>query len=93
MFQVTLTCKMVISLVLGSLLNLRWRRTLIHGVSRSIRVALIAKNNIGFVDGTILQPTDPSNLLYNSYTRCHTMELFILNVMNYVHVFANGNHH
>ncbi|XP_077249339.1 uncharacterized protein LOC143888828 [Tasmannia lanceolata] len=41
---------------------------------RAMSIALIAKNKIGFVDGTITKPA-PSDFSFTSWTRCNTMVL------------------
>ena len=49
-----------------------------HTWARAMRVALISKNKLGFVDGTILAPstTDP---MYSIWERCNTMVLSWIN--------------
>ncbi|KAK9278285.1 hypothetical protein L1049_027850 [Liquidambar formosana] len=41
--------------------------------SRSIIMALTAKNKLGFIDGTIKRVVDPSDTSYLPWKRCNTM--------------------
>ncbi|XP_042950295.1 uncharacterized protein LOC122282409 [Carya illinoinensis] len=53
-----------------------------HTWNRSMTMALIAKNKFGFVNGTLLKPSE-DNPLFNSWIRCNTMVLsWILNSLN-----------
>ena len=50
--------------------------------SRSMTMALIAKNKAGFVNGTI-KPMEPSSPQYSSWKRCDTMVLsWIINSLS-----------
>ena len=42
---------------------------------RSMTTALSAKNKLGFVNGTILQPSDESNPLFSDWQRCNDLVL------------------
>ena len=44
-----------------------------HTWSRSMVMALTAKNKVGFVNGLIEQPKDESLPAYNAWVRCNTM--------------------
>ncbi|KAA8524013.1 hypothetical protein F0562_010556 [Nyssa sinensis] len=54
-----------------------------HTRIRSMVMALIAKNKIEFIDGTVAKPSDVSNPLHNAWIRCNTMVLsWILNSLS-----------
>uniref|UniRef100_A0A2N9FK13 Retrotransposon Copia-like N-terminal domain-containing protein n=1 Tax=Fagus sylvatica TaxID=28930 RepID=A0A2N9FK13_FAGSY len=46
-----------------------------HTWSRSMSLALSSKNKLGFVIGTVPQPNDPSDPLYDLWTRCNDLVL------------------
>lgn len=46
-----------------------------HTWPHSMEMALILKNNIGFVNGLISQPLDTSNRRYHAWLCCTTMVL------------------
>jgi hypothetical protein len=41
--------------------------------ARAMKRALRAKNNLGFVDGSITKPTDPNDPLLDAWERCNDM--------------------
>ena len=43
--------------------------------SRSVIVALNAKNKVGFIDGSITEPKDSSHPTYSSWKKCNNMVL------------------
>ena len=54
-----------------------------HTWSRSMVMALTAKNKIGFVNGVIVQPQDESSLAYNAWVRYNTMVIsWLLNSLS-----------
>ena len=48
--------------------------------SRSVIVALNAKNKVGFIDGSIKEPKDSSHPTYSSWKKCNNMVLSWLKV-------------
>jgi hypothetical protein len=54
-----------------------------HTWSRSMVMALTAKNKIGFVNGVIEQPQDEFSPAYNAWVRCNTMVIsWLLNSLS-----------
>uniref|UniRef100_A0A2N9EQW3 Retrotransposon Copia-like N-terminal domain-containing protein n=1 Tax=Fagus sylvatica TaxID=28930 RepID=A0A2N9EQW3_FAGSY len=54
-----------------------------HTWSRSMVMALTAKNKVGFVNGLIEQPKDESLPAYNAWVRCNTMVIsWLLNSLS-----------
>uniref|UniRef100_A0A2N9I1Q0 Retrotransposon Copia-like N-terminal domain-containing protein n=1 Tax=Fagus sylvatica TaxID=28930 RepID=A0A2N9I1Q0_FAGSY len=54
-----------------------------HTWSRSMVMALTAKNKVGFMNEVIVQPQDESLLVYNAWVRCNTMVIsWLLNSLS-----------
>lgn len=41
--------------------------------SRSMTMALLAKNRLGFINGTLLKPSNPTHLMLAPWMRCNNM--------------------
>jgi hypothetical protein len=51
-----------------------------HTWNRSMIMALTSKNKVGFTDGTLTKPLDPSDVFHHARIRCNNMVLsWILN--------------